>query len=249
MATIDSPGVLGTRRRTRSLATELVETLSEQIRGGALRPGDKLPTESLLMMKYGVSRTVVREAISGLQSSGLAATKHGIGTFVLDAPTAFVFRVDPNSIPTVLDILAMLELRISLESEAAALAAARRTEGQLQDLRRALDELQEAQKNGGSAAEADFRFHLRVADATGNRYFPEVLARFGTTTIPRTRISLMQSDEDRATYESILIREHEQIYSAILCADPKLAAKFMRAHLSNSRDRFRKAQDQIAQQK
>lgn len=111
----------------------------------------------------------------------------------------------------------------------------------MQNLRRALDELQEAQKSGGNAAEADFRFHLRVAEATGNRYFPEVLARFGTRTIPRTRISLMQSAEDRATYESVLSCEHEQIYSGILCAEPKLAAKFMRAHLSNSRERFRKA--------
>jgi len=226
-----------------------VETFSEQIRSGAIRPGEKLPTETAIIAKFGVSRTVVREAIAGLQSAGLVTTKHGIGTFVLDAPAHFVFRVEPSSIPTVLDVLAMLELRISLESEAAALAASRRTEAQLQDLRRALDELQEAQRSGGNAAEKDFQFHLRVAEATGNRYFTEVLARFGTSTIPRTRVSLMQSEEDRAAYESVLVREHEQIYGAILCADPKLAAKFMRAHLSNSRDRFRKAQDQVAQQK
>jgi GntR family transcriptional repressor for pyruvate dehydrogenase complex len=236
------------RRKPRRLVKELVGALSEQIRSHVLRPGDKLPTESEIMLEHGVSRSVVREAISGLQSAGFVETRHGIGTFVLDSPARFEFRVEPNSIPTVREILAMLELRISLESEAAALAAARRTEGQLADLRRVLDEFQAALHNGGDAAEPDFQFHLRVAEATGNRYFPEVLARFGTTTIPRTRISVLQSAADQAAYLSILGREHEQIYSAILRGDPKGASKFMRTHLSNSRDRFQRAQDALGSQ-
>jgi len=240
---------LGRRKRSRSLATELVEALSAQIRNGALRPGEKLPTESMIMLNYGVSRTVVREAIAGLQSAGLVATRHGIGTFVLDPLPSPVFRLEPNSIPTVLDILAMLELRMSLESEAAAMAAARRTEPQLQALRLALDEFQEALKTGSNGAETDFQFHLRVAEATGNRYFAEVLAHIGMATIPRTRLTFLQSPEEQSAYMNVLMREHEQIYGAILCADPKLAAKFMRAHLSSSRDRFRKAQDQAAHKK
>ena len=157
------------------------------------------------------------------------------------------FQLEAKSIPTVLDVLAMLEFRISLESEAAALAAARRTDEQLEALRRALDEFQDAQRNGGNGAETDFQFHLRIAEASGNRYFPEVFAHFGMSTIPRTRVTLFKSAEDQAAFISMLSREHEQIYGAILCGDPKLAAKFMRIHLSNSRDRFRKAQEQAAQ--
>lgn len=237
----------GVRHKTQSLAMDLIDAISEQIRGGAIRRGEKLPTELAIIQKFGVSRTVVREAIAGLRSSGLVTTKHGIGTFVLDAPLPVVFRVEPGSIPTVPDILAVLELRMGLESEAAALAASRRTDAQLQDLRRALDELQEAQRSASNTAEKDFQFHLSVAEASGNRYFAEVLTHFGTASIPRTRVNLTQSAEDQATYESVLRREHEQIYGAVLCADPKLAAKFMRAHLSNSRDRFRKAQDQAVQ--
>ena len=132
-----------------------------------LAPGDKLPTESEIMLEHGVSRTVVREAISGLQAAGFVETRHGIGTFVLDSPTGFDFRAEPQSIPTVHDILAMLELRISLEPEAAALAAERRTAGQLNEMRRVLDEFQAALHNGGDTAEPDFQFHLRVAEATG----------------------------------------------------------------------------------
>jgi DNA-binding FadR family transcriptional regulator len=230
-----------TLRRPR-LAKELVDLLTEQIRSGKLRPGDKLPPESQIMKEHGVSRTVVREAISGLQAAGFVETKHGIGTFVLESPKPFEFRVAPQSIPNVRDILAMLELRIGLESEAAALAAARRTDAQLAELRRTLDEYQAALQSGADTAGPDFQFHLRVAEATGNRYFPDVLAGFGTTTIPRTRVSLMQSPGGQAAYLSILGREHEQIFSAILRADPEEASRFMRTHLANSRDRFQRAQ-------
>ena len=87
-----------------------------------------------------------------------------------------------------------------------------------------------------------------MAEATGNRYFPEVLAGFGTTTIPRTRASVLQSAADQAAYLSMLSHEHEQIYSAILRGDPKGASKFMRTHLSNSRDRFQRAQDALGPQ-
>ena len=240
----DSSEARGARRKGRSLSTELGETLSEQIRSGALKPGEKLPTELVIMAKHGVSRTVVREAISGLQSAGLVTTKHGIGTFVRNGPPPPMFRLEANSIPTVLDVLAMLEFRISFESEAAALAAARRTDDQLHALRQALDDFQEAQKSGGNGAETDFQFHLRIAEATGNRYFPEVFAHFGMSSIPRTRVTLFKSPEEQAAFISLLSREHEQIYGAILCGDPKLAAKFMRIHLSNSRNRFRKAHEQ-----
>jgi GntR family transcriptional repressor for pyruvate dehydrogenase complex len=112
-------------------------------------------------------------------------------------------------------------------------------------LRQALDEFQEAQRNGGNGAEKDFQFHLRIAEASGNRYFPDVVTHFGMSSIPRTRVTLFKSPEDQAAFINMLSREHEQIYGAILCADPKLAAKFMRIHLSNSRDRFRKAQEQV----
>lgn len=246
MSNMSPPQTPVVRRKPRRLAKEVADALALQIRNHILMPGAKLPTESAIMLEHGVSRTVVREAISGLQAAGFVETRHGIGTFVLESPAGFDFRVEANSIPTVHDILAMLELRISLEPEAAARAAERRTEEQLAELRRVLDQFQAALGNGGDAAEPDFQFHLRVAEATGNRYFPEVLSRFGTMTIPRTRVSLLQSAGDQAAYLSSLSREHEQIYDAIQRGDPKGANKSMRTHLANSRDRFQRAEDALA---
>lgn len=95
-------------RKRRSLAQELVTVLSEQIRDGQLKRGDKLPTESAIMEAHGVSRTVVREAISRLQAAGQVETRHGIGTFVLDTPSPSGFRIDPATVVTLRDVLAIL---------------------------------------------------------------------------------------------------------------------------------------------
>lgn len=102
-------------RKRRSLAQELVTVLSEQIRDGLLKRGDKLPTESAIMEAHGVSRTVVREAISPVAGRRPGETRHGIGTFVLDTPSPSGFRIDPATVVTLRDVLAILELRISLK--------------------------------------------------------------------------------------------------------------------------------------
>ncbi len=114
------------RRRPRSLALELVEVLGDRIRDGSLSPGDKLPTEADFMAEFGVSRTVVREAISKLQAGGLVQTRHGIGTFVIGLGEAAPFKLAPEQFATLRDVIAVLELRIGIETEAASLAAQRR---------------------------------------------------------------------------------------------------------------------------
>jgi DNA-binding FadR family transcriptional regulator len=163
------------RRRSRSLALDLVEDLSGRIRTQILRPGDKLPTESAIMEEFGVSRTVVREALSKLQAAGLVETHHGIGTFVLEARPGGIFRLDPADVATSIDAIAVLELRISLETESAVLASARRTDEQLRAMREALDEFERNVASGGDTVSPDFRFHLEISKATGNRYFADIL--------------------------------------------------------------------------
>ena len=81
------------RRKPRSLALDLVDALGDRIRDGRLAAGAKLPTEAAIMEEFGVSRTVVREAISKLQAAGLVATRHGIGTFVIGLGEGGAFRI------------------------------------------------------------------------------------------------------------------------------------------------------------
>lgn len=181
-APVDTPVL--PQRRPRNLAQGLVENISERIRGGDIRPGDKLPTESEIMRQFGVSRTVVREALSRLQASGLVETHHGVGTYALEPSGGGDFRVDPADIATVRDVLVLLELRICLESEAAGLAAVRRSEAQLAEMRRALDAFKAALDSGGDTITPDFQFHLLVSQATDNRYFADLMSHLGSAIIP-----------------------------------------------------------------
>lgn len=237
------------RRKPRSLAQELVAVLTERIRSGQLKRGDKLPTESQIMAEEGVSRTVVREAISRLQAAGQVETRHGIGTFVLDQPSGGGFRIDPATIVTLREVLAVLELRIALEVESAGLAAQRRSDEALSGMRAALDELNEGASHASDAVSADFQFHLQIAQASGNHYFADIINHLGTSIIPRTRLnSARLAHDDQPHYMSRLSHEHEAIYEAIARRDSEGAKMAMRMHLSNSRERLRQAHEDAEQQ-
>lgn len=234
------------RKKPRSLSQETVEALAARIRDGRLKPGDKLPTEAAIMAEFGVSRTVVREAISRLQASGLVETRHGIGTFVLDAGDGSGFRISPEQYATLRDVIDVLELRIGIETEAAALAAQRRGPGHLAAMRSALDTIEQAVAQGGDAIAADFQFHLEIARATGNPHFVELMATLGSRIIPRARL---QTDEsaapDRTLYLKRVNAEHESILDAISAGDADGARAAMRTHLANSRERRRRAQERL----
>ena len=235
------------RRPPRGLAHDLVAELTQSIQSGVLKPGAKLPTESEIVRERGVSRTVVREAISRLQAAGLVETRHGIGSFVLaPAPAASAtLRIDPGTLTTVRDIIAILELRISLETEAASLAALRRNETHLAEMRLALDEFQAAVGNESSCVGADIRFHLAIADATGNPHFSDFMKHLGETIIPRARVNTARlAGDDLAAYLYRVNREHEDIYNAIRRQDPESARAAMRTPLSNSRERLVRVQEE-----
>ena len=89
----------------------------------------------------------------------------------------------------------------------------------------------------------DFRFHLQIAQATGNPYFADIMSHLGTTIIPRTRITAIRNHDRRGEYLSRVNREHEEIYAAIARRDPESARAAMRIHLTNSRERLRIAQE------
>ena len=230
-------------RKPRSLALDLVEGLGADIRDGHLRTGDKLPTEAAIMERFGVSRTVVREALSRLQAAGLVETRHGIGTFVLTPSSSPAFRVSPEQLGTLREVIALLEFRIGVETEAAALAAARRQPEHLAEMRQALDEFAQAVEAGRDAVGADFRFHTEVARATHNPHFVDLMQSLGLGVIPRARLeSAAPLQPERQAYLRRVNLEHESIYNAIADQDIEAARAAMRTHLSNSRDRLRRGE-------
>jgi DNA-binding FadR family transcriptional regulator len=239
----ESPAAAARRRaRPRSLALQLVESLGDRIRDGRLQTGAKLPTEAAIMDEFGVSRTVVREAISKLQASGLVETRHGVGTFVLGMGEQAGFRIGPEQVATLRDVVAVLELRIGVETEAAALAAQRRTELNLQNMASALAAFSEAVVQGRDAIGADFQFHLEVARATQNLHFVELMGTLGAAGIPRARLEgPTDLTPERQAYLMRVHGEHQSIYDCIANQDGEGARAAMRTHLANSRERRRRA--------
>lgn len=234
------------RRRSRSLSHDLVEAFTAKIQSQQLKPGDRLPTESAMMQEYGVSRTVVREAISRLQAAGLVDTQHGVGTFVQDQRPDTGFRLTPTDVATAIDVLAVLELRISLETEAAGLAAQRRSDVQLLEMRRALDAFHAVIDTQGDAVNPDIDFHLCIAQATGNRYFVDVMRHLGATLLPRARLNTAKlSVPEQSAYLRRVNQEHEHIFEAISRGDVEGARAAMRLHLGNGRERQRRALEQL----
>ncbi|BAU74834.1 FadR/GntR family transcriptional regulator [Metapseudomonas furukawaii] len=236
MNAAESPAAPPRKPRGHSRAHDLVTDLTQRILLGKFRPGDKLPSENTLVREHGVSRTLVREALSKLQAAGLVEARHGVGTFVLERQPREGLRVGVESAASVRDLL---ELRIGLESQAAALAARRRTDEQLVRMRQALDDYQDLAAAGDSVIEPDRRFHLLIAEATGNLYFTEILNQLGNALIPRNRMAPEErSGANLARHAYLANLEHEAILNAIRRQDPDAARAAICLHLSNSRDRL-----------
>jgi GntR family transcriptional regulator, transcriptional repressor for pyruvate dehydrogenase complex len=230
------------RRRSRSLAIDLVDSLGARIRQGDPAPGSKLPTEGQIMTEYGVSRTVVREALSRLQAAGMVQTRHGIGTFVVGPGDGAPFFIGAQQLETLRDVVAVLELRIGVESEAASLAAQRRSKQNLEVMRAALDEFARAVEAGSDAIATDMRFHAEIARATQNDHFAHLLSSLGAGIIPRARLEAgAVVDEASVAYLRRIHAEHESIYDAIAAQDAEGARAAMRTHLVNGRERRRRA--------
>ena len=229
-------------RRSRNLTHELVQALGDRIRDGRLPQGSKLPTEAAVMAEFGVSRTVVREAISRLQAAGTVQTRHGIGTFVVGLGEGGAFHIGQQQLQTLRDVVAVLELRIGIETEGAALAAQRRTPADLAAMRQALAAFNVALAEGRDAVGADFQFHLEIARATRNEHFVELMGTLGAGIIPRARLEPGEPPSaDRRAYLERVNAEHESILDAIAAGDTEAARAAMRTHLSNSKERRRRA--------
>lgn len=118
-------------QRAPSLSQRVVDGITQRIQSGELKPEQRVPPEPALMREFSVSRSVVREAVSRLQANGLIRTRHGVGSFVQAPQPDRALMHAPDAVLMLQQKLALLELRLSLESDAAALAAQRRTPEQL----------------------------------------------------------------------------------------------------------------------
>lgn len=221
------------------LADQVAATLSEEIESGRLAEGDRLPTEVELVRQLGVSRTVVREALSRLRNAGLVEPRQGIGVFVLPRRTR---PLDLDAADTKAKVLQIVEVRRAMEGEAASLAAGRATPRDLARMRQALDEIDSAVAAGGDGVDEDLAFHRSIAESTGNAVMVSTVRYLGD--VSRGGIRVTRANEARRNDFIEAVRdEHHAILAAIEAGDPEAARAAARRHMKHAAGRLQDADD------
>lgn len=205
-----------------------------------LQPGDRLPTAAQLCDRFGVSRTVVREAIASLQAEGRLVSRRGSGVYVGDTPAGPTGSLRMGSPQDIADLLEFMELRMSVEIEAAGLAAERRSETDLLRIEQAMSSFARHMEDKTLATEADRALHRAIAQATSNPKFLDFVDQLGERLIPRKALGAAFADRDeQAAFLRAIHEEHRAIAEAIAERQPQEARDAMRRHLDNGRRRYR----------
>lgn len=226
---------LESRTARRSLGDLVFERMHRAIKSGAYKPDERLPTEHDLAIEFEVSRPIVREALRRLREQGFIYSRRGAGSFVravgMRQPLGF------GQLENVADLLNCYEFRMTVEPAAAAAAAERHDAANLAAIRQALDLMRDATNRQSHREDADFQFHLAIAQAAKNSYFYTAMEalkdhiavgmKFHGASIKRETAGLMR-----------VFAEHEAIAEAIAARDGAKAKQFMLEHLTGSRERL-----------
>ncbi len=228
------------KKPRQNLTHKVVTSLRQRIESGELTPGDKLPTEHKLIEEFGVSRTVIREAISGLKADKLVDSRQGAGVFVLEPvkkdETLALLSENPKTIASVIE---SLELRAAVEIGAAELAAQRCSPAQEAEIYAKFNAFKNKVEAGELSEKEDFAFHVAIAEAANNKRFADFLNLIGRNNIPRSELRIKANLKQDPDLEQRILNEHREIMEAIAERSPERAGQAMRAHLTQGAERYR----------
>lgn len=229
-----APGRLLIRRR-KTLADQLYGQMLEQIVSGVLKQGEKLPSENRICAAFGVSRPVVRAALRRLQEDGLIEARRGVGSFVRRRPPQRL--IEFAGADSVSGLMRTMEARMVVEQATARLAAQRAGPHGLSRIGAALDRLEAAMRRREVPGDADFDFHLAVAEASGNDSFVVMLTALRDSMARLISVAQRITGEGSPSRIDRVIHEHRQILDAIAARDAEAAGTTMAWHLLQARQR------------
>ncbi len=218
-----------------TLTDKVYHRLHGRISNGDYPPNHKLPAENTLSQEFGVSRPVLRAALDRLRDEGLIYSRQGAGSFVrvLVSPPVGFQRVE-----TLSDIQRCYEFRMVIEVEAAELAAERHNVQALAEIDAALGLMRDATVSMEHREDADFAFHLAIAQASNNQYFQATMRALRDHINVGMKMHGQSLMPDGAEALREVLSEHCAIHDAIAARDAKSAGALMRSHLEHSRDRL-----------
>jgi GntR family transcriptional repressor for pyruvate dehydrogenase complex len=211
-------------------STVVSEAIRGQITKGQWPVGSKLPSVEKLAVSFEVGRSTIREALASLKAQGWVDVRHGGGTFVLKTKEPANEIWQAPEIQDIKQLKAWIELRYILETESAGLAAKRRTDQQLANLKRISQDMMALQEES-QLDHADIRFHIAIADASGNTLLAGTLESLFSSMGPVMRESRRLWLFAEQSEASRLSEEHFQLVEAIEQGSPTLAKKRMASHL------------------
>jgi len=211
---------------------DVIEQIIESVEIGDIAPGEKLPSERNLSEQLSISRSVIREALSILQTGNIIEVKPGIGAFLKqDDKETLLKNMKTVFTRNEIDIIQLLEVRQSLEAQAAYLAAKRATKSDLEDIHSALVWLEQAVENKNIGADEDLSFHLAIGRASHNAMIVDLLNLISDRfleALKETRTELMKRNK-----VNIYMKEHRNIYNVIVEGDAEKASELMKLHMDN----------------
>jgi GntR family transcriptional regulator, transcriptional repressor for pyruvate dehydrogenase complex len=228
------------------LADRVADAIAAEIRSGRIAPGDRLPTEAVLVTQFAVSRTVVRESVSRLKSIGLVDSRQGSGVYV-KAPGFSPLNFDASYAASKQAVIQIVEVRRALEAEVAALAAQRRTAADVKRIKQSIAALAKATLAGADGVDEDVRYHRAIADAARNPFLIGTLEYLGQFQRGATRVT-RANEARRADFARQVREEHEAIAHAIEAGDAAAARKAAARHMSNAIKRIEQADPSFWQQ-
>jgi len=205
----------------------IITKIRDLIISKQLEPGDKLPAERNLAEKFGVSRNQLRQAIQKLEFYGLlkkypqsCIRVSNIGVTALNGMMSDILQLQTP------DFQSLVEARIVLETQAIRLAAIRRTENQITEIKKAHEAFRDKAIKEQDAVEEDLMFHLKVAEASNNGVFnslmlvitPEIISHF------------VNNKVCNKASNNLAVHEHQAILDAIISKDPNKAVSHLENH-------------------
>ncbi|MBX9975361.1 FadR/GntR family transcriptional regulator [Cytobacillus firmus] len=217
----------------KKISAQVLDQLKEMIKEGKFSLNEPMPSENELAKLFGVSRAPVREALSVLSASGIIESRQGGRSFVKEVNLADMLGSLAIEYIPVEQVFELLEMRMIMETQAAAIAALRRDEADLEKMKLALDQFEITLTNPDAVGDlADVNFHKHLIEATKNRFMIQVMENIDDLYRKAIAFSLKKNVGLPAKREQVY-QEHMSIYTAIKEQDEERAAKSMRVHLEN----------------
>lgn len=242
-----SAEMFGRIDRPKRLPDEVANSITSAIEEGRLGTGDRLPTEAELSERFGVARTVVREAISLLRYDGIIESRRGVGAFVSDVSRRTSFRISPACFEKRKQIVQLLQLRTGVQAGASALAATERSDDEMAEIVGIFEQMRSADAEGPEKAlerrvDLELLLYRRITEASGNGYYVEVVGMIETNIQDNLRSAFLKNAA-ASEFGDAIVAEHAAVIDGLQRQDAEAARRATRSRFERAAERLAERAD------